>query len=398
MWQPSTTWTTDTQTCQQMVALPFRQVRPRDLEEQVENSGTPAELAQGEGAISVDGSEQRFHVAGAGPICLIHPGGPGMSWEYLSMPSVEQHVTAVYIEPVGTGRSGRLRDLRDYTVDLYARFAAGIIKQLKLNRVFFLGHLYGGFVAQRLAVIEPDRLSGIVLYSTAPAWGANQLAAWRMRVAELAKQHPSEPDAQDMVKVLQQIRELTMAGAAIGDAELTSVQRRALPAYFADYWSRKREFASLPEMIHVFAGPQHNRRAAPFDMRAELASIRLPALVIGGRHDRMCSADLAQMLHDGIPGSLLVMFERSGHFAHIEEPGAFASELPGSSTDECTDASSTLAGRQSSTARCSSSISNTSGTKHSIPRSPTLQCQLESASATTGAKRARAPMRSLSSE
>lgn len=35
------------------------------------------------------------------------------------------------------------------------------------------------------------------------------------------------------------------------------------------------------------------------------------------------------MLHDGIPGSKLVILENSGHFARIEEPEAFLEAVQG---------------------------------------------------------------------
>ncbi|MCO1577534.1 hypothetical protein M8C13_17385 [Crossiella sp. SN42] len=47
-------------------------------------------------------------MTGARLVCLVHSGGPGIHWEYLRMPEPERHLTMVYLEPVGTGQSGRL--------------------------------------------------------------------------------------------------------------------------------------------------------------------------------------------------------------------------------------------------------------------------------------------------
>ncbi|XXV00652.1 alpha/beta hydrolase [Sorangium sp. So ce1153] len=41
----------------------------------------------------------------------------------------------------------------------------------------------------------------------------------------------------------------------------------------------------------------------------------------------MCSPKRATALHDGIPGSRLVVLERSGHMGHIEEPQEFAGAI-----------------------------------------------------------------------
>jgi proline iminopeptidase len=67
-------------------------------------------LAPGNHGININGVEQHYHVAGQGPLCIAHPGGPGLHWDYLKMRAVEQHLTMLYIEPIGTGSSGRLAE------------------------------------------------------------------------------------------------------------------------------------------------------------------------------------------------------------------------------------------------------------------------------------------------
>lgn len=34
--------------------------------------------------------EQRYHVAGSGPVCIAHSGGPRIGWEYLRIPELEE--------------------------------------------------------------------------------------------------------------------------------------------------------------------------------------------------------------------------------------------------------------------------------------------------------------------
>ncbi|MGW4771530.1 alpha/beta fold hydrolase [Nocardia sp. NPDC004278] len=65
-------------------------------------------LAPGVHIFDSDGISQRYHVYGSGPVCVAHPGGPGIFWDYLRMPALEEHLTMVYVEALGTGESGRL--------------------------------------------------------------------------------------------------------------------------------------------------------------------------------------------------------------------------------------------------------------------------------------------------
>ncbi|SEP52635.1 hypothetical protein [Amycolatopsis saalfeldensis] len=52
-------------------------------------------LTPGTHTVELDGVRQRYHVHGRGPVCLAHSGGPGITWEYLRMPAVAEHLTVV---------------------------------------------------------------------------------------------------------------------------------------------------------------------------------------------------------------------------------------------------------------------------------------------------------------
>jgi proline iminopeptidase len=54
-----------------------------------------------------------------------------------------------------------------------------------------------------------------------------------------------------------------------------------------------------------------------------LAKIDFPALIMGGRFDRVCPPTVQKEIADGIKDSRLVIFEKSGHRPFIEEPMEF---------------------------------------------------------------------------
>ncbi|MGW4774519.1 alpha/beta fold hydrolase [Nocardia sp. NPDC004278] len=97
--------------------------------------------APGVHAFDSDGVPQRYHVYGGGPVCLAHPGGPGFRWEYLRMPELEEHLTMVYVEPLGTGESGRLpTHPNGYTRERYS-IALQRIPDSRLAILEHSGHL-----------------------------------------------------------------------------------------------------------------------------------------------------------------------------------------------------------------------------------------------------------------
>ncbi len=68
----------------------------------------PSVLAPGTHSIAVNGVAQHYHVSGMGPYCIAHAGGPGIDASYLRLPLLEESLTMVYLDPIGTGSSGRL--------------------------------------------------------------------------------------------------------------------------------------------------------------------------------------------------------------------------------------------------------------------------------------------------
>ena len=277
-------------------------------------------LARGTHEIDVDGVRQVYHVFGSGPVCVALSGGPGIVWEYLRSPGLEQHFTMVHLEPVGTGGSGRLPE---YRMDTYVRFLHAVIDHLGVPTVRVLGHSYGGFVAQRYALEHPDRVAGLALYDTSPVTGADFWGAAMAQLAAYPERHPDVPEAALVPAAFQRV------GAATTDADLTAALKEAVPVYFADFWTRRAEFAPFVAGIRIWADPANANDPTPFDVRDRLAEITVPTAVLVGHYDFICGPAWAKLLVEGIPAARLTEFPHSGHFAHVEEPEAFVAAVTG---------------------------------------------------------------------
>ncbi len=270
-------------------------------------------LSSGTHSFTVNGTRQVYHVAGSGPVMITHSGGPGVDSAYLRSERLEEHFTMVYPEPVGTGDSGPLPAGATY-VDTYVDFLSALVEHLDVPRVHLLGHSHGGFVAQRFAILHPDRTAGLALYSTSPTttpdfWEAEQAAA-----AAYPQRHPDIPEAAKVLEVIDKFDTVHTA------EEKTAVLSAALPVYFADFWGRRAEFKPLQDNIRAWVTEFDSMT---IDYRAELPRITARTVVLTGRHDFICGPVWAEMLHEGIRGSRLVILENSGHFAQYEEPDAY---------------------------------------------------------------------------
>ncbi|MER6415979.1 alpha/beta fold hydrolase [Streptomyces humidus] len=194
--------------------------------------------------------DQRYRVAGTGPVCVAHSGGLGIGWESLRVPELERSMTVVYLEPVGTGASGRLADPRDYTLATYTHFLHAVIEHLGLAEAALLGHSHGGFVAQRYALDHPERLASLVLYDTSPMTGEEFRAAAVADMQSFVQRH-----ADERPEVATYVAGLTTRLERSDDEGATKVLRTISPAYFHDYWGREEEFAVGRASLRMFAAP-----------------------------------------------------------------------------------------------------------------------------------------------
>ncbi len=266
---------------------------------------------------TVDGVRQVYYVAGDGPVCVAHAGGPGLDFGYLRSAELEQHFTMVYPEPIGTGTSGRLAAPADYLLDTYVRFFTALVDRLAEPRVHVLGHSHGGFVALRYTLEHPDRVAGLILYDTSPVTGPDFWAAAEDGAAAYPDQYPDEPEAAAIPAAFER------SMAATNDEEVSAGLRAVMPLYFADYWRRRVEYAPFVNSLQAWLAPASAEDPAPFDLRPRLAEITAPTVVIAGAHDFIGGQPWAGMLQAGIPGSHLAVLPDSGHFGHVEQPEEF---------------------------------------------------------------------------
>jgi proline iminopeptidase len=282
------------------------------------------ELSPGAHKVTIAGADIAYHVAGVGPVILAHPGGPGIEWSFIRMPQVEKFATVVYIEPIGTGASGRLADPRGFTMDRYVGDVEGLRVHLGLEKIVLLGHSHGGFVAESYALAHPDRLRGLILYDTSPTTGPE----WEKDVESNLQWFKNEPWFARAVDAL------SRETSATTDDEITEIFRLEMPLYFAEWTAREKEFEPYRASVKLTVAPgkattdpsaSNQVGLAPvLEVRDRLETITVPTLVIVGKKDFVTSEKFGRMIHEGIAGSQLLLLEHSGHMGHIEEPGAFS--------------------------------------------------------------------------
>ncbi len=248
------------------------------------------------------------------PLLILH-GGPGSPHDYLEPLEAlaDGGRQVVFYDQIGCGNSDAPADLSIYTVDLFVKEIAAVRQALGLERVHLYGHSWGGMLAMEYALTRPPGLASLVLSNT----GASA-ARWVAESAALLDELPAETS--------ETIRRHEQAGTTASPE-----YRQACRAYYRRHGSGRihprpdcltRMKGKPGEAVYQYMwGPSEwcvTGTLIDWDVSARLGEIRTPTLVLGGRFDHAAPA-LAEEIQTSIPGSELVIFEHSGHFAHLEE-------------------------------------------------------------------------------
>lgn len=273
----------------------------------------------GDGAFSSGGVTIRYHVMGKGPVCVVHPGGPGLSWSYFRLPELEKSLTVVYLEPVGSGASDRLADPAGYSLDRWAGDVNALADHLGLVHFYLLGHSHGGFVAQKYAIAHGARLRGLILVATSPRTGKE----WESAVEKGLGQFEGQAWFQDAVQAMAE------EANAKTDAELERITRREMPLYVANYTRDKAHIDPLVADLRCSVGPMASFFRDPFDVRGPLAGVRVPTLVVSAQRDIITAPQFGEEIHRAIAGSELVVIGDAGHMVGWDKPRELADAVAG---------------------------------------------------------------------
>ena len=278
-----------------------------------------------EGRIPFRGHETWFRSVGDGPgaplLCL--HGGPGST--HLGLTPLEQLADerrVVLYDQLGSGNSSKPSDPSLWTVDLFLAELANVRDALGLDRVHLLGHSWGGMLAQEYAVTQPDGLASLVLSST-----LSSAALWREESLRLRAGLPPE------------VREPLDAHEAAGttdDPEYEVAVFAFLHRHLCrlDPWPPIVEEAIRSTNLEVYNtmwGPSESYPTgvlAGWDVTPRLGEIRVPALVMCGRHDEATPLQ-AETIVQGLPDAELVIFEESAHMAPVEETERYLATVRG---------------------------------------------------------------------
>ena len=253
----------------------------------------------------------RLHITDAGegrPIILIH-GWPlsDEMYEYQYNDLINAGFRAIGITLRGFGKSDK--PYGAYNYDVHVRDIKKVLDILDIKNAVLGGFSMGGSIAVRYAAgNNGTHISKLALFgAAAPIW--TQRDDFKFNLPKSAVDDLIALNYKDRPKLLSNF-------AKIFSATETSLNE-GIGVWLTGINLSASSYATAQCLIAL----------RDTDLRADLAKITIPTLIMHGKKDKICSFDLAEQLKASILNSHLVVFENSGHSLFLEETQKFNLEL-----------------------------------------------------------------------
>jgi pimeloyl-ACP methyl ester carboxylesterase len=248
--------------------------------------------------IKVNDHEIFYEIQGEGiPVLLLE--GLGYStwmWKY-QLPDFSKHFTSVMPDNRGVGKSEKLTG--PYSIEMFAKDSISLMDQLRFDRFYVIGVSMGGFIAQSIAALEPERVKGIVLVST--SCGGK-------------KSIPMSKEVFDQMR-------LNLNGESSKDRI-----RRTMSLAFTESFptSKPEQFNSIIEDRLKSLQPEdqliyQSLSSINFDSSVSNRNVKVPSLILAGMEDKVLPWLNSLLIYKSIPTSSLILFKNQNHLLFIEE-------------------------------------------------------------------------------
>jgi proline iminopeptidase len=232
-------------------------------------------------------------------VLLLH-GGPGSAHDYLE--ACDSYFPAAgveyyYYDQLGSGFSDQPDEPSLWQLDRFVDEVDQVRKALGLDRqnCVLYGHSWGGILAMEYALHHQRHLKGLVISNMMSSVPAYDAYARDVLMKEI------DPDVLAEIKALEKS----------GDFDNPRYMELLIPHHYVHHLIRmavedwpdpvQRGFAKINPAIYVpMQGPSElgvsaDAKLAHWDRTSQLASIEVPALVIGARYDTMDPAYMEMM-------------------------------------------------------------------------------------------------------
>ena len=237
------------------------------------------------------------------PIVLIHGTSASLhtwnGWE----DELKQGRRVIRFDLPGFGLTGP-DPKNNYTIERYADVVVAVLDELKVKKAVLAGNSLGGYVSWATAVLNPERVSKLVLVNASgyPSQAKSVPLAFKLSQNPLAS------------AVLKNVLPKSLVAQSLrnvyGNPDLVSDE---LVDRYYDLALREGNREALKQRF---------KQSSPGLLFDRIKTIDMPTLIIWGGKDRLILPKLGKQFEHDIANSQLLVFDELGHVPHEEDPQA----------------------------------------------------------------------------
>ena len=236
--------------------------------------------------------------AGGTVVFLLHGVGGGKeAWPDAMKALVGAGFRAMAWDMPGYGASPAIRPFDNEGL---VRALERLIDATGARRNILLGHSMGGMIAQEGVALFPEKIHGLILSGTSPAFGKPG-GDWQQQF--LQSRFAPLDAGRGMAGLAPELARGMMA-PAVSDAVV---------AQAAAIMSRVPEASYRASLSAIVS----------FNRLENLANIQVPTLCISGEHDKNATPFVMEKMAARIPGAEYLCLKAAGHIANMEKPAEF---------------------------------------------------------------------------
>ncbi len=274
------------------------------------------------GTVKVNGIDLYYEIHGSGePLLLIEGLGYSAWMWYKQIPVFSRKYQVILFDNRGAGNTDKPDS--EYSIEIMADDASGLLRTLGIGQAHVLGISLGGFIAQELALRHPDLVKSLSLVSTnsGPGKRAMRNSQHMNGIFKLWGILPGTFEMGGKASV--------PLGFEYGITKEDRIRYGLSLAFTPEYYRQNPEEIDrivgwrLENPQPGYAWTRQLMAGMNFDSSARARDIHAPALVLNGAEDRIVTPESARELARIIPDSRYEEIEGSGHLLFIERSDEF---------------------------------------------------------------------------
>lgn len=262
------------------------------------------------GSFQSNGLNLTYETQGSGSeVVIVVHGGAGLPHEYFHpmLYNMSRYAKLVFFDrraDMLSATSGKgMASVAELSDDIDA-----LRRTLGLERVTLLGHSFGATIAINYALQHPDNVKRLILVSAGPA-----------------VENPYEGEKRILNKLSKvEMMAYRASEGGTGAAKPCERVKMRYSVLYPHYFHKMVPYEFDRGVYTVYFDALSKKEALASDSKSldftsQLSEIKVPVLVVAGRHDVVTPPDQSFQLANGLPQSRLVVLEHSGHFPFFEE-------------------------------------------------------------------------------